>query len=108
MGKGDANSQDRDVEHDPRFSSTTFQQDPFAHRSPLHYAAELGNILATRQLLAAKADPNIRDSKQETPFHLCISGLRSDDAKLEHGSGVRVHSLKRTELNGQLGSIIGP
>jgi len=107
--KAAANLQDRDQDQDPRFQSTTFQQNPYVHRSPLHYAAERGNMLVARLLLEAAADPNIKDSKLETPLHLCISGLRGADSQLQRGSGVRIHSLqKRPELNGRLASVFGP
>lgn len=106
--KADANVQDRDPEYDPRFDSTTFKQDPWKNRAPLHYAADLGNLLAARLLLEAAADPNIRDTQQQTPLHVCIAGLRSEDAKLDQGSGVRVNGLqKRPDWNDCLGSIIG-
>jgi len=107
--KADVNVQDRDEDHDPRFSSNTFKTDPWKHRSPLHYAAELGNLLVAKSLLEAAADPNHQDSKMETPFHLCLSSLKSDDVSFQHGCGVRIHSLlKRPEWNDCLGSVFGP
>lgn len=107
--KADANIQDRDEDADPRFSSTSFEQNPYVHRSPLHYATERGNVLAARLLLQAAADPNIKDSKLETPLHLCISGVRAADSQLQPGSGVRIHGLqKRPELNNRLASVFGP
>lgn len=106
--KADVNAQDRDEEHDPRFSSTTFQQDPWAHRTPLHHAAELGSVLTARSLLQAGADPNLGDSKMETPLHLCVSVLREGDTKLERGTGVRISGLqKKPEWNGRLGAVFG-
>lgn len=106
--KADPNARDKDEDHDPRFSSTTFEQDPWVHRSPLHYAAELNNVLAARLLLEADADPNARDFTQQTPLHLCISSRKSEDAGLECGSGVRVYGLqKRPDWNGRLGSVFG-
>lgn len=107
--KADANVQDRDKDADPRFSSTTFDQDSMVHRSPLHYAAEFGNVLTAKCLLEAAADPNIQDSKQQTPLHLCIANLRGDEVKIDRGYGVRIHGLqKRPEWNDCVASVFGP
>jgi ankyrin repeat protein len=107
--KADANLQDADDDHDPRFSSTTFEIDPLIHRSPLHYVAEQCNVWSARLLLASAANPNLRDSKKETPLHLCLAALRNDELGLEEGSGVRIDGLqKKPEWNKRIGSVIGP
>jgi ankyrin repeat protein len=106
--KADVNAQDADQEHDPRFASTTFKQNPYAHRSPLHYATELGNVWTARLLLEGQADPNVRDSKMETPLHLGIASL-NEDSQIEVGCGVRVNGLqKKPQWNGTIGSVLGP
>jgi ankyrin repeat protein len=96
------------MDSDPRFESKTFKSNPYANFAPLHYAAERGNVLVARLLLEAKADVNLKATKEETPLHVCISGVKGDDAKCECGSGVRVHNLqKKPEWNGRLGSLFG-
>lgn len=103
--KADARATDRDPDHDPRFSSTTFEETPDKHRTALHYAAELGNVLAISALLEARADVNAKDSKSQTPLHLCLD-LRAD-SEPGQGSGVRVVGLeKRPDWNRKLGTII--
>jgi len=105
--KADVNAKDSDLDHDPKFESKSLTETPYEHRTPLHYAAQLGNVIAVRQLLALKASPNARDSKQFTPLHLCL-GLRSSEVVLETGSGVRTSGLqKKPEWNNRLGSVIG-
>mmetsp|Transcript_110789 Transcript_110789/g.213392 ORF Transcript_110789/g.213392 Transcript_110789/m.213392 type:complete len:511 (-) Transcript_110789:395-1927(-) len=105
--KVDVNLQDRDMDHDPRFSSSTFKEKPECHRTPLHYAAELGNVIAARFLIKAKADVNRRDGKDLTPLHLCLE-LRKPEVTIERGMGVRISGLqKKPELNGRLGAVIG-
>lgn len=104
--KADPDAQDWDPEHDPRFSSTTFDQKPENHRTPLHYAASLGNVLALRQLLEAKADPNMQDSFKETALHLWLS-MRDPDAEFETGAGVRVQDSGLSGCDGRLGALLG-
>lgn len=109
QANADVHARDADPDHDPRFSSTTFKdQQPDGHRTPLHYAAELGNVVAAQLLLESSADVNARDAKLETPLHCCLA-LRRPDAALEAGGGVRILGLQaRPELNGHLGAVIGP
>jgi ankyrin repeat protein len=42
---------------------------PTGFRSPLHAAAECGDLAMIRRLLAAGANPNGRDGKGRTPLH---------------------------------------
>jgi len=106
--RANVDAQDREMDLASRYKSTTFKEDPHSHRSPLHYAAELGNVLMAKHLLDAKAQPNRKDSKLMTPLHLCIAARKNEQAKLERGSGVRTCGvLEKPEWNGQLGSIMG-
>lgn len=99
---------DADQDHDPRFSSITREENPYEHRTALHYAAQQGNVWAARLLLGSGADVNSKDSKQETPLHLCMAALKDDDEILEPGSGVRIDGLqKRPEWNSRIGSVLG-
>ncbi|CAK0873766.1 unnamed protein product, partial [Prorocentrum cordatum] len=105
--RADPNTQDMDAERDPRFSSKDFKEDSLDHRAPLHYAAERGNVLIARSLLQARANPNVQDTQRCTALHVCLP-LRSPDAQVETGYGVRVSGLQsKAELNGRLASIIG-
>jgi len=111
--RADAGAADADPDADPRFSSKSFEERPDEHRTPLHYAAELGSVLSMRFLLQqGSANPNAVDSKGQTPLHLCLGLRASADAaeqELEVGSGVRVARLQsRPEWNGRLGSVFGP
>jgi len=101
----DASAQDFDPEYDGRFASTTFEESPEQHRTALHYAAALGNVLVVRALLEARADPNTPDSCLDTPLHLCLA-LRERDAEVEAGSGVRI--VGHPALDGRLGAAIEP
>lgn len=105
-------AKDRDPEHDPRFSSKTYDERPYEHRTPLHYAAELGSVVAVRALLHSRAELDARDSQQQTPLHLYVAQRGQevgDEAELDVGSGVRVHGLQtRPEWNGRLGAVLGP
>mmetsp|Transcript_36067 Transcript_36067/g.57671 ORF Transcript_36067/g.57671 Transcript_36067/m.57671 type:complete len:535 (-) Transcript_36067:57-1661(-) len=107
--KADVNIQDADTDHDPRFSSQTFQEDPYVHRAALHHVAELCNVWSARLLLENAADPNIKDSKHETPLHLCFAALRNEEMTIEAGSGVRIDGLqKRPEWNKRVGCVLLP
>jgi ankyrin repeat protein len=108
----DPSAQDRNMEHDPRFKSSTFDEQHEKHRTAIHYAAQLGNLLVLRPLLQKSQHPardvNMYDAQQQTPLHLCL-GLRGENAEPEAGSGIRVMGLaKKPEWNGRLGSIVGP
>lgn len=104
--KADVNAKDVDSDRDPRFSSISQEETPDKHRTPLHYAAALGNLLTARALLEAGAEINAGDSTKHTPLHLCASA-RGDEMDFEAGVGVRVDGLqKKPEWNGKLGSII--
>lgn len=107
--KADVSAQDYDPDYDPRFTSKSFEERPYEHRTALHYAAQLGSVLAARLLLEeGAADPNGCDSRRQTPLHLCLE-LHGSDAELEVGSGVRTKDLsKRPDLNEKLGTLIGP
>jgi len=109
QAKANVDVQDRDQDHDPRFSSVTHEETPDKHRTALHYAAQLGAVSSLRLLLQARANVNAADSKRVTPLHLSL-GLRTDEgAELEEGCGIKVVGLeKRADLNGQLGAVIGP
>mmetsp|Transcript_86211 Transcript_86211/g.257357 ORF Transcript_86211/g.257357 Transcript_86211/m.257357 type:complete len:540 (-) Transcript_86211:144-1763(-) len=107
--RASANCKDVDPDHDPRFRSTSFEERPGEHRTPLHYASQLGNVVSMGMLLGrGSADPNSRDSRMETPLHLCLQ-LREPGAPLEVGRGVRLEGLRdRPAWNGRFGSLIGP
>jgi len=98
--RADVRKQDENQEQDPRFRSATFEEDPKNHRTALHYAASLGNVLAIRRLLEARSDPNCPDSNLETPLHLCL-GLRDADTQFQGGCGVRESGNTR-----RLGAIV--
>lgn len=106
--RADPNDRDMDRERDPRFSTKGQTEDySLDHRAPLHYAAERGNVLAADLLLKARADPNAQDGQKCTPLHLCLN-LRSADADVEPGAGVRVLGLKsKPEWNGHMASVVG-
>lgn len=113
--RADAAMADSDPDYDPRFVRKQYKERMDEHRTPLHYAAELGNVLAIRLLLRHRADPNAADAKCQTPLHLCLGLRASADAdgiaeqQLDVGTGVRIAGLqKRPEWNGRLGSIFGP
>jgi len=103
--RADPLAQDFDPEHDGRFTSMSFQENPDKHRTALHYSASLCNVLVVRALLEARSDPNIRDSGLETPLHLC-QAFREPDAEVEAGAGVRV--ADHMSLDGRMGSAIKP
>lgn len=104
--KADVAATDRDLDADPRFASVTFNETPEKHRTALHYAAEVGNVIVIEALLNAKANVNAKDSKNQSPLHLCIA-LR-EEPDIDVGYGVRVEGLlKKPEWNECLGSVIG-
>jgi len=70
--RADPNVADMDQDKDPRFSSKDFKDDTLDHRTPLHYAAERGNLLSARALLQARGNPNVQDGMRCTPLHLCL------------------------------------
>jgi len=105
--KADVSATDCDPDHDFRFSSTSFQETPDKHRTALHYAASLCNVIAIQALLEAKANVNVDDSNSKTPLHLCVELRKSSD--IDTGYGVRVHGLEtKLEWNNCLGAAIGP
>ena len=75
--------------------------------SALHFAARDANELAIQALLAAGADPNLRNEMGQTPLHLGVKSPRFSrdsfdhfiragaDVDLESKSGVSVRSLVR-------------
>jgi ankyrin repeat protein len=67
----DPNLQDRDLEKDPDFTSTSFDERE-KHRTALHYCAAWDYTAAAQVLLEAGADPNIIDGQYKTPLHLAI------------------------------------
>jgi len=105
--RASADCKDYDPDHDPRFKSTSFEERPDEHRTPLHYASLQGNVVSMRTLLElGAADPNSRDAQLATPLHLCLH-LR-EEATLEAGGGARVEGLQsRPEWNGRFGSLLG-
>jgi len=106
--KACANTKDVDPDHDPRFKSTSYEETPTEHRTPLHYAAELGSMVCLKLLLEqGRVDVNSRDSKQETPLLLSL-GLRERGAQLDVGHGARVDGVQsRPQWNGRFGSLVG-
>lgn len=106
--RANVHAKDFDPDHDPRYSSSSFEETPYEHMTALHHAAQLGNVVAMRLLLKGGSDPNSADSKSVTPLSCCLS-LRGNDSELEVGSGIQVVGLqKKPEWNGRLGAIIGP
>jgi ankyrin repeat protein len=69
--RADPNVQDRDLEKDPDFSSTSFEERE-KHRTALHYCAAWDYTAAAQLLLEAGTDPNIIDGQYKTPLHLAI------------------------------------
>lgn len=105
--KASPSTTDRDPDHDYRFSSQTFQETPDKHRTPLHYAAGLGNVIAIQALIGAGGSVNAKDSKGNSPMHLCLDLRNNPD--IDTGCGVRVAGLQnRAEWNGRLGAVLGP
>ena len=51
-------------------------------RTPLHYAAEGGNIDVVKLLLEHGADPNVKNNFDETPLHYAAEGGHLDVVKL--------------------------
>ncbi|CAK0894294.1 unnamed protein product [Prorocentrum cordatum] len=98
------NVKDQDKEADPRYKSRSFDWDPELHRTPLHYAAELSNLVAIQLLSEARADSNALDSKMHSPLYLALQGR--DGAGFKMGSGVRVGNNVAT-VHGCLGAITG-
>jgi len=105
--RANPSARDSDPEHDPRFTSKSVEETPDEHRTPLHYAAELGNVIAARLLLQKGCVVDAPESRRLTALHLCLA-LRAD-TELEVGCGVKVTGLqKKPEWNGRLGSVVGP
>lgn len=104
--QADVNTRDHDQDRDPRFRSLSFVEDPNEHRTALHWAAFLGNVVAMRSLLDARADPNLRDTQRRTALHLALDAR---DRGFECGVGVGVHinGTKQEKVNGALGAICG-
>eukprot|EP00931_Biecheleriopsis_adriatica_P077782 TRINITY_DN51279_c0_g1_i1.p1 TRINITY_DN51279_c0_g1~~TRINITY_DN51279_c0_g1_i1.p1 ORF type:complete len:527 (+),score=113.64 TRINITY_DN51279_c0_g1_i1:189-1583(+) len=104
--KADVAAFDRDVDADPRFSSTTFEENPDEHRTALHYAAELCSVEVIKALLDSRANVNVKDSKGQSPLHLCMD-LRSNPT-IGMGCGVRLKELeKKPHWNGLIGTVLG-
>jgi len=57
-------------------------------RTPLHVAADIGNVYAARALLAHGAQPNAQDATGLTPLHIAVqdSELFVAKALLEYGA----------------------
>jgi len=89
--KADLNCQDRDPDHDPEFTSTTFG-DRLEHRTPLHYACSNGDAEAANLLLEAKAKIDIQDAQWKTPLHLAIDESNDDcvDILLRFGADMNL------------------
>ena len=62
----------------------------FAGRSCLHQACADGHIEVVRALLAAGADPNIRDADSAAPIHFsaCAGDLGVLQLLLDHGADI--------------------
>jgi ankyrin repeat protein len=75
--KADLNCQDTDPDYDPEFTSTTFG-DRLEHRTPLHYACEIGDVESAKVLLAANANADVPDAQMKTPLHLAIEAEEND------------------------------
>lgn len=106
QAKAGVNIQDVDIEKDPRYSSITRKEERDSHRTALHYACELSNVLIVKMLLEARADVNLRDGEEMTPLHVQMAA--SSDLDFQTGTGIRVTGLvKRPEWNGRLGSVLG-
>eukprot|EP00746_Dinoflagellata_sp_MGD_P085332 gnl/MRDRNA2_/MRDRNA2_33784_c0_seq1.p1 gnl/MRDRNA2_/MRDRNA2_33784_c0~~gnl/MRDRNA2_/MRDRNA2_33784_c0_seq1.p1 ORF type:complete len:537 (+),score=123.72 gnl/MRDRNA2_/MRDRNA2_33784_c0_seq1:82-1611(+) len=105
--QAEVNAQERDLEDDPRFSSSSFSTNPDEHCSPLHYASRAGNVGILQLLLQHKACINITDSYQCSPLHYCLEQmLDSSKSDIEVGSGVRLQDLQAKQAwNGQIASV---
>jgi len=98
-----ANAPDLDPEHN--FQS---KEQPGPHRTALHYAAQLGNVLSMKLLLDGKSDPNCKDANLSTPLALCLQ-LREVGVEVEAGGSARIQGVQsRPAWNGRLGSLVGP
>ena len=64
-----------------------------ANKTPLHLAAELGNIQMVRLLLKAGAKVNALDSDQGTPLDWAVGTLHNDTAALLRKNGGKEGSV---------------
>lgn len=107
QSKANVSAKDRDLDHDFRFSSTSFKETPDDHRTALHYASSLCNAVAIKALLEANAHVNDTDSNSKTPLHLCLELQGVSD--IDTGYGVRAKGVQsKPEWNGCLGVALGP
>jgi len=79
--KANPQLQDKDPDKDPDYNSMSFQEREW-HRTALHYAAEWGHVGMIRQLVDARAEPNIRDAQYKMPLHLAIENKKLDAVRL--------------------------
>jgi ankyrin repeat protein len=69
--KADLDCQEDDPDFDPELTSKTFG-DRKSHRTPLHIAALIGDVVVAQLLLYSGADIDIQDAQRKTALHLAI------------------------------------
>lgn len=76
-------------------------RDTSDHRTPLHYAAEQGDVSAIVALLRSQADVNAHDAHKSTPLHLAARCGKAEAVQKLIGAGaaIAVDSCGKTPLH---------
>lgn len=79
----------------PQIKATDKPADTRPHKTVLHWAAQAGDVVACRQLLADGMDVNFRDENDETPLHFSTWFGKLDATRFLVESGADINASSR-------------